>query len=217
MSHRLETWTLGKLKPFDRNAREITIESVDKLAAVIEAQGFLAPIEATEAGEILAGHRRLLAAKKLKLKAVPVLIHEGLTDDQARAYRIASNRLAEDVDWAKSLLTDELVALEALGWAPDSMGFEDADIVKLFDLAEEALPTGKAEAEVVGPFLRASDIVDIGPVQIVVNAQATEGQLRTLEGAILKMSKLLKSKPQLDGQDYRSALAERALQQGVEV
>ena len=74
-------------------------KSIDKVANSIKEFGFLQPIVCDGAGVILAGHTRYAAAKKLGLGKVPVLYADGLTPEQARAYRLADNKAGEGSEW----------------------------------------------------------------------------------------------------------------------
>jgi len=76
--------------------------------------GFVSPIIANSKGEIIAGHGRYLAAKELGLASVPVIILDGITDEQARALRLADNKIALNSGWNKELLSIELGELSAL-------------------------------------------------------------------------------------------------------
>ena len=101
---------LKELKPYRNNPRR-NEKAVKALAASIEEFGFKNPIIATLAGEIICGHTRYKAAKKLKLDRVPVIIADDLTDEQVRAYRLADNRVAELADWDPEQLDAELAKI----------------------------------------------------------------------------------------------------------
>ena len=98
---------VSALKPYEKNPRN-NQEAVDKVAASIREFGFRQPIVVDKDYVIIAGHTRLLAAKKLKLTEVPVLVADDLTDEQAKAYRLADNKTAEFAEWDSDLLSEEL-------------------------------------------------------------------------------------------------------------
>ena len=100
------------IKPYEKNPRN-NDKSIDKVANSIKEFGFLQPIVCDGAGVILAGHTRYAAAKKLGLRKVPVLYADGLTPEQARAYRLADNKAGEGSEWDEKLLIAELELLEA--------------------------------------------------------------------------------------------------------
>jgi ParB-like chromosome segregation protein Spo0J len=209
------------LKPYPDNPRMITEDDVRSLARIIEEQGWLDPIQAREDGTILTGHRRLLAAKHLKLKRVPVLIHYGMTDEEAHAYRIGHNKTQEHVKWNRSMLADQLSSMEI---APDLMGFSEADIGKLFDLdlaaqADQEAEEKAAEEALPGPFLRQGETWFIGPATLTVWSDRPDS-IRKVEGLISKMEKWLKAKATLgseDGPTFAATIAERAMSAGEDL
>ena len=96
---------LGWLTPYENNPRN-NDEAVEPVANSISEFGFKVPIVATSDGEIINGHTRWKAAKKLKLKTVPVIIADDLTEEQVRAFRLADNKVAEIARWDIELLLD---------------------------------------------------------------------------------------------------------------
>ena len=101
---------LKDVVPYARNPRN-NKASVDKVAASIKEFGFKQPIVVDSEMVIIAGHTRYLAAKKLKLKKVPVVIATDLTPIQVKAYRLADNRTHEESQWDEELLALELEEL----------------------------------------------------------------------------------------------------------
>ena len=95
---------------YDKNPRK-NIHAVAKIKDSIKEFGFRQPIVVDEKNIILVGHTRLLAAKELGLKEVPIHKALGLTDAQKKAYRIMDNKSAEYADWDKNLLKSELLDL----------------------------------------------------------------------------------------------------------
>ena len=205
------------LKPHPDNPRMITDANISQLAKIIEEMGFLDPVEARENGEILAGHRRLLAAKQLKLTLIPTIIHGGLSDQEAAAYRIASNQAAEHVKWNRSMLADQVASLSE-SFAPDVMGFDDKEVAKLFDLdlgfQDDQQPEKTESADTQpGPFVRQGETWNIGPVQLTVWGDHPDS-LRKVEELIGKMQKWMKVKATLgdeDGPTFEATIAERAM------
>src|SRR5271155_3397099 len=94
MAKRIETWLIDKLIPFARNPRTHSDAQVAQIAASIAEFGFNNPILVDSTAGIIAGHGRLLAARKLQLEKVPVVVLDHLTESQKRAYIIADNQLA---------------------------------------------------------------------------------------------------------------------------
>src|SRR5271166_4278533 len=107
MARRIELWLTSRLAPYSRNARTHSAEQVAEIAASIVEFGFLNPILVhTDAG-IIAGHGRLLAARKLGLAEVPVVVLDHLNANQRRAYILADNKIALNAGWDDTLLADE--------------------------------------------------------------------------------------------------------------
>ena len=130
------------LIPYERNARTHSDEQVEKIAKSIEEFGFLNPVLIDGKNMIIAGHGRVLAAKKLGMKEVPCLRVEDLTETQVRAYILADNKLAEDAGWDDEILKTELLELNDLDFDIELTGFSLDD----FDVDEE--PTEIVEDEV---------------------------------------------------------------------
>lgn len=103
----IQELALKDVIPYARNPRN-NKASVDKVAASIKEFGFKQPIVVTSEMVIIAGHTRFLAAKKLKLKKVPVVVAKDLSPAQVKAYRIADNRTHEDSEWDEEMLSLEL-------------------------------------------------------------------------------------------------------------
>ena len=95
----IELWPVGKLIPYERNARTHSPEQIAQIAASIQEYGFTAPIAVDETGVILYGHGRLAAGLLLGLAEVPVIILNHLSEAQKHAYRIMDNRSAELAGW----------------------------------------------------------------------------------------------------------------------
>src|ERR1700730_5300506 len=104
LAKQLEHWPLDKLIPFARNPRTHSDAQVAQIAASIAEFGFNNPILVDTNAGIIAGHGRLLAARKLGLKEVPVIILDHLSEAQKRAYIIADNQLALNAGWNEDLL-----------------------------------------------------------------------------------------------------------------
>lgn len=115
---------LEKLIPYDHNPRDNT-KAVDKVVSSIQEFGFQQPIVVDKNHVIIVGHTRFLAAKKLKLETVPVIIADNLTPLQVKIYRLVDNRLHEIAKWDKDLLSVELEELKALGYDVWFTDFED--------------------------------------------------------------------------------------------
>lgn len=148
---------IEKVKPYDKNPRK-NKAAVDYVANSIKEFGFQQPIVVDKDMVVIAGHTRLKAAKKLKLKEVPVVIADNLTEEQAKAYRLADNKTAEKAEWDFDLLTDELLSLQELDFDMEQFGFD-------FDFSEdeEAVEDDNWEADVPEePISKRGDIWVLG-------------------------------------------------------
>jgi DNA modification methylase len=121
---------LDALKPDPGNARTHSAKQVAQICASITAFGFTNPILLTPALGVIAGHGRLLAARKLGLAQVPTIVLEGLSEMQVRALRIADNKIALNAGWDTDLLKIELSAIVIgdLDFEIEAMGFATGEI-----------------------------------------------------------------------------------------
>ena len=131
------TWPVEKLIPYARNARTHSDDQVAQIAASIAEFGWTNPILAGADGIVIAGHARLLAARKLGMTEVPVIVLDHLTESQRRALVLADNRLALNAGWDEEMLRVELTALEEDGFNLDVVGFTDDEIEDLLRDPEE--------------------------------------------------------------------------------
>ena len=126
------------LIPYINNSRTHSEAQIKQIAASIREFGFTNPILIDEAGSVIAGHGRLVAAELLNLDEVPTITLEGLTEAQRKAYVIADNKLALNSGWDDELLKVEIETLknlefdlDILGWSvlPDFLGEIDYSIL----------------------------------------------------------------------------------------
>jgi DNA modification methylase len=144
---RLELWPTERLLPSPRNARTHSDAQVAEIAGSIRAFGFSNPILVGEAGEVIAGHGRLAAARLLGLAEVPVILLRGLSDMQQRQLMLADNRIALNAGWDLNMLQLELKDLSALGADLKVLGFSKSELARALTPAdrgltdEDAVPT----------------------------------------------------------------------------
>ena len=122
-----------ELIPYVKNSRTHSDEQVAQIAASIKEFGWTNPILIDGDNGIIAGHGRLLAARKLGHKEVPTIELKDFTEIQKKAYIIADNRLALNAGWDNEMLTIELNDLLADGFALDILGFDPKEIAALLD------------------------------------------------------------------------------------
>jgi DNA modification methylase len=128
---RLEARSVDSLIPYARNARTHSDAQIAQIAASIREFGWTNPILVDEQDGIIAGHGRLLAARKLGMGAVPVIVLSGLSAAQKRALVLADNKLALNAGWDDELLRLELSDLKSDGFDLDLIGFSTDEITAL--------------------------------------------------------------------------------------
>ena len=146
---------VAALIPYARNARTHSDAQVAQIAASIREFGWTNPVLVDGANGIIAGHGRVLAARKLEQPDVPVIELAHLTEPQKRAYVLADNKLAERAGWDVDLLRLELGDLNAEGFNVDLTGFDAFELGELLDLdpmGGEQARTTLAERFMVAPF-----------------------------------------------------------------
>src|ERR1700736_1246267 len=123
-AERIEYWALERLIPYASNARLHSEADIDKLAAAIGKWGWTCPVVVDEEGNLLAGHGRARAAAKLGLTSIPVIVANGWSEEDKRAYRLADHQLAERGSWDLDLLRTEIQDLGFADFDLGPIGFE---------------------------------------------------------------------------------------------
>src|SRR5581483_2911077 len=147
----IETRPIERLIPYVRNARTHSEEQIAQIAASIAEFGFVNPVLIGADDVIVAGHGRVLAAKRLGLTEVPVIVLDHLNEAQRRALVIADNRIAENAGWDEAMLRAELAALREDEFDLDVLGFSDADLLRILDSIDGATLGGKDADETGSP------------------------------------------------------------------
>ena len=150
--------------PYARNARTHSDEQVGQIGASIKEWGWTTPVLVDEDGGIIAGHGRTMAAKRLGMREVPVMVARGWSDAKKRAYVLADNKLALTAGWDDSMLALELKELGETGFDLDLTGFSLDEINALTPLEvepgltdEDAVPEAPEE-----PTTRLGDVWILG-------------------------------------------------------
>lgn len=157
MQLNIEYLDIAHLTPYEKNARKHKNLDVDNIAKSIEKYGFNDPIGIwSEKNIIVEGHGRLLAAKKLKMKTVPVVRLDHMTDDQRREYAIAHNATAELSEWDLDILPDELADLD-LSEFDFEFGIEDEE--EEIEIVEDEAPEVDLQND---PITKIGDIWQMG-------------------------------------------------------
>lgn len=151
MSISITQRSVGDLIPYARNSRTHSDEQVAQIAASIKEFGWTNPILVDAEGVVIAGHGRLMAARKLGYTEVPTIELSELTETQKKAYIIADNRLALNAGWDNEMLTIELNELLADGYALDILGFDAKELDALL------------EPEVIEGLVDEDEVPEVGP------------------------------------------------------
>ncbi len=133
MSLSINYLSTADLLPYAMNSRTHSDDQVAQIAASIKEFGFTNPILIDDAAGIIAGHGRLMAAKRLNLTEVPTITLDGLTEAQKKAYVIADNKLALNAGWDTEALTAELRRLQELDFNLDLIGFDSDELAQLLE------------------------------------------------------------------------------------
>lgn len=132
---KVERRAVASLVPYARNARTHSSDQVDQIAASIREWGWTVPVLVDEDGGLIAGHGRVMAAKKLGLAEVPVMVASGWSEGQKRAYVLADNKLAINAGWDNDMLKVELAELADMDFDLDLTGFGPDELATI--LAEK--------------------------------------------------------------------------------
>ena len=128
---------VSDLIPYVNNSRTHSDEQVLQIAASIKEFGFLNPVIIDADNGIIAGHGRVMAAKKLGLDEVPCIDASHLSEAQKKAYIIADNKLALNAGWDDEILRIEFDALKELDFDIDLLGFDDSEINNIFGIIDD--------------------------------------------------------------------------------
>ena len=134
----VQIWPVDRLLPYVRNARTHSEEQVAQVAASMREFGWTSPILTGSDGVIIAGHARLLAARKLGIAEVPVIVLDHLNETQRRALVLADNKLALNAGWDEEMLRVELTALKDDNFDLDIVGFSDDELNVYLDDPEQS-------------------------------------------------------------------------------
>ena len=148
---KIEIWCPNKLVPYIRNPR-VNDHAVDRMVASIQEFGFKIPILARSSGEVVDGHLRLKAARKLGIVEVPVILCDEWTEAQVKAFRLMVNRSVSWADWDSELVALEIQELKAMDFDLNLTGFDPVEVDEFLfagdqnSLPEENIPELPREA-----------------------------------------------------------------------
>ncbi len=182
---------IDQLIPYARNARSHSDRQVAEIAASIRTFGWTTPVLVDGDNGVIAGHGRLLAARKLGQGSVPVIELSGLSEADKRAYILADNKLALNAGWDEDLLAAEVADLDALGVDLGLAGFAEAEVGSLLDRFHTG--TGMSFADDAPPLpdepvTRAGDVWLLGEHRLVCgDALSADDVGRALDGRLADM------------------------------
>ncbi|MBF0615137.1 MAG: site-specific DNA-methyltransferase [Magnetococcales bacterium] len=192
MAKGIEVWEVERLIPYSNNARTHTPEQIDQVAASIKEFGFTNPILVDSQSGVIAGHCRLLAARKLRMATVPVIVLDYLSDAQRRAYIIADNQLALQAGWEFDILDVEIDRLLDDDFDLDLLGFSDDELAGILDRIgveeEEIGACGTGDADIIpeppaNPVTRPGDLWCLGDHRLLCgDSTKAEDVIRLMKG-----------------------------------
>ncbi len=140
---------VSEIHPYEKNPR-FNEGAVDAVAASIKEFGFKNPIIVDKDNVIIAGHTRMLAAQKLGLTEVPVVVASDLTPEQVQAFRIADNKTGELAEWDYDLLPLEIKELQEANFDLSLLGFDTEELDRLLNgNADDVISDGETEPDAV--------------------------------------------------------------------
>ena len=151
---KIENRKIETLNPYEKNAKKHDKTQINNVAESIRQYGFVQPIVIDKNNTVVIGHCRLLAAKQLKMKEVPCVCVDELTDEQVKALRIVDNKSNES-GWDFDLLADELPELDLSAFDFD-FGIDDDEET---EIVEDEAPEVDEDAE---PIAKLGDIWQLG-------------------------------------------------------
>ncbi|WEQ84076.1 DNA modification methylase [Streptococcus dysgalactiae] len=180
---------LSEITPYKNNPRN-NDEAVGPVAESIKEFGFKVPIVVDKNGEIVNGHTRYKAAKKLGLETVPVIVADDLSDEQIKAFRLADNKVGEIAVWDLDLLNEELNDILDLDMS--AFGFDVLD--NLDDLIEDEKDLDDFTETVPDePKSKLGDIYQLGSHKLMCGDSTNEADVKKLMNG--EMADLLLTDP----------------------
>ena len=179
---------IDALIPYARNARTHSDAQVAQIAASIVEYGWTNPVLTDGDKGVIAGHGRLMAARKLGVKDVPVIELAHLTPEQKKAYILADNRIAENAGWDQELLKLELAELQSMDYDLSLIGFSQEELDGFFDDVEEGggLTEDDAIPETpVDPVSRPGDLWILGNHRLLCGDATLSADVQALMGGQL--------------------------------
>lgn len=172
----IEYVPIDSIEPYENNARKHGKKDLASIQKSIEEFGFNDPIGVWN-NKIVEGHGRLLAAKELGLKKVPVIRLDNLTDEQRRAYTLAHNKTAELSDWDYDVLAEELKDIADIDMS--EFGFDMSAIPEDLDIVEDEVPDVPEE-----PKTKRGEVWQLGAHRVMCGDSTNPEDMRVLMGGV---------------------------------
>jgi len=132
---KVEMWPIQRVLPYASNAKVHPERQISEITASIKQFGFINPVLVDAKGVLIAGHGRIIAARNIGFKKVPVITLGHLTEDEAKALRIADNSIAiSGTSWDADLLESELTSLRAVKFDLEPLGLDNIELPEIEDL-----------------------------------------------------------------------------------
>lgn len=163
------------LKPYEKNPR-LNDDAVKYVAESIKEFGFKVPIVIDKDNNIVCGHTRWKACKKLKIETVPCVVADDLTEEQIRAYRLADNRVAEKAEWDLALLDTELAEIETIDMT--LLGFDDEEE----ETPQEVVEDDFDEEPPAEPIAKYGDLYQLGRHRLMCGDSTKTNDVECLMG-----------------------------------
>lgn len=163
------------LKPYEKNPR-LNDDAVKYVAESIRNFGFKVPIVIDKDNNIVCGHTRWKACKKLKIDTVPCVVADDLTEEQIRAYRLADNKVGEKAEWDLALLDTELAEIETIDMT--LLGFDD----KEEETPQEVVEDDFDEEPPAEPIAKYGDIYQLGRHRLMCGDSTKTNDVECLMG-----------------------------------
>jgi DNA modification methylase len=180
---KIERRKVADLIPYARNARTHSDAQIAQIAASIKEWGWTTPVLIDQDGGIIAGHGRVMAARKLGLNEIPTMTAVGWSDAQKKAYIIADNQLALNAGWDMDLLKVEMMDLDGEGFDLSLIGFDDDMTANLLNDPEEGLTDPDAVPELTDdPVTVEGDVWVMGPHRLMCGDSTSIDALEALCG-----------------------------------
>lgn len=184
----VERRPVSALLPYIRNARTHSDEQVAQIAASIREFGWTIPVLVDEQGTIIAGHGRVLAAQRLGLTEIPVMVAAGWSEAKRRLYVIADNKLALNAGWDEELLSLEIGDMKGMGFDLTLTGFGELELEKLLLGTDDDGDPDEAPEPPAEPISRPGDLWICGEHRVLCGDATVRADVdRLLDGELADM------------------------------